>query len=174
MKKIIVIIATLTAFIDGQAQTQQKKESIKLLFHLMKQDSLIDKTIDVMTASMSQMTARFKDSTVNTDTANSVDMNELSINMNRTMAKSMERTKEVMKKLMDEEMVDIYDKYFTQQEINDFIAFYRSKSGQKMIDRIPDIQKDAMTIISKKFTSEFQQSMVKEMEGMKKDQPKEN
>jgi hypothetical protein len=86
----------------------------------------------------------------------------------------MERTREMVKKVMDEEMVDIYDKYFTQQEINDFITFYKSKSGQKMVAREPDIQKDIMIIMMKKFTPEFQQSMMNEMEEIRKDQPKEN
>ena len=36
------------------------------------------------------------------------------------------------KALMSEEMLPLYDKYFTQQDVKDMIAFYKSRSGKNV------------------------------------------
>ena len=66
-------------------------------------------------------------------------------------------------------MFDIYDKYFTIEEIDDFSVFYKSKSAQKMLSQMPDISKDIMTIMSTKYQADIQQSFMKEIEEMTKE-----
>jgi hypothetical protein len=82
----------------------------------------------------------------------------------RLMEKSMKKSKENALKLLNEDMVDIYDKYFTIQEIDDFTNFYKSKSGQKLLKQTPDITKDVMAIMSAKYQKDFQQSLIKDVE----------
>ena len=41
------------------------------------------------------------------------------------MQKAMNAMKPIINKMMNEDMVAIYDKYFTDSEIKDYIAFYK-------------------------------------------------
>lgn len=162
MKHIILSIAlffTLTT--QGYSQDSTKKEKIKTLFALMHQDSLMIKTIDAMTTSMvKNMTAMFKDTSY---TKMGIDISKMT---QKLMEKSMQRSKENAMKLLNGDMVDIYDKYFTMQEIDDFSVFYKSKSGQKMLNQMPDITKDIMTVMTTKYQTDFQQTFMKDIEEM--------
>jgi hypothetical protein len=80
------------------------------------------------------------------------------------MVRSMKKSKETALKLLNEDMVDIYDKYFTIAEIEDFTTFYKSKSGQRMINQMPDITKDIMAVMGAKYQKDFQQSFMKDVE----------
>lgn len=76
----------------------------------------------------------------------------------------MKKSRENALRLLNEDMVDIYDKYFTAEEIEDFAAFYRSKSGQTMLNQMPAISKDIMDVMSVKYQKDFQQSLMKDVE----------
>jgi hypothetical protein len=41
-----------------------------------------------------------------------------------------------------ERMIPIYDKYYTQQDLDGIIAFYRSPLGQKFIRTSPDVSRE--------------------------------
>ena len=70
-------------------------------------------------------------------------------------------------------MVDIYDRYFAIEDIESFITFYKSAPGQKMLAKLPAITKDIMTAMTVKYQPGIQQSMMKEMEEMMKEMPKQ-
>ena len=77
----------------------------------------------------------------------------------KVMKSSMMQTSlEFSIKLTDEEMA-LYDKYFSQNEINDFIAFYKSPAGQKLIKAAPEIQKEASINMMQKYMPDFQKSI---------------
>jgi hypothetical protein len=154
MKKITFIsIFCFIALINNYSQTKQ--ESIKELFKLTKQDSMIDKTFNAMLPSMfKQMESQVKDSA---SKARSQEMRDY----------SFQKVKEIAKVMINEDMVIIYDKFFSQDEINDFISFYKSPSGQKFVNVTPDIQKELMAIMMQKYMPEMQKSMKAKMEEMK-------
>ena len=87
----------------------------------------------------------------------------------KLMEKSMQKSKENALKLLNGDMVDTYDKYFTLEEINDFSTFYRSKSGQKMLTQMPDITRDITTFMTTKYQSHFQHSLMKDFEEITKE-----
>lgn len=153
----LTLLITLTS--QGQVENSPKKEKIKALFALMHQDSLMIKTLDGMTSSMAKsMSAMFNDTTY---TNHGIDVSKLT---QKLIEKSMRRSKENALKLLNEDLVTIYDKYFTTEEIDDFTSFYKSKSGQKLLNQTPDITKDVMAIMSAKYQKDFQQSFMKDME----------
>jgi uncharacterized protein len=160
MKKLLIASTLLIALASqGQIQSSTKKEKIKSLFALMHQDSLVVKTLDGMTSSMvKNMSGMFNDTMY---TNHGVDISKLT---QALMEKSMKRSKENALRLLNEDMVDIYDKYFTAEEIDDFANFYKSKSGQKLLNQMPDITKDIMAVMSTKYQKEFQQSIMKDIE----------
>jgi len=146
MKKVILIsIFFVSALFNSYSQTKQ--ESIKELFHIMQQDSLIDKMFSSMIPMMfNQMQSQIKDST---SRKHSEEM----------MTTTMQTVKDISKKMINEDMVVLYDKYFSQNEINDFIAFYKTPSAQKFIHVTPDIQKELMTVMMQKYVPEIQNAM---------------
>ena len=164
MRHILLSIALFFALTtQGLAQNLTKKEKIKTLFALMHQDSLVIKTIDGMTSSMIKNMTR-----IFSDTSYSKMNLDISIITQKLMENSMQKSKENALKLLNVDMVDIYDKYFTIEEINDFSVFYKSKSAQKMLTQMPDITKDIMNIMTTKYQTDIQQSFMTEIEEMTK------
>ena len=158
MKKTIFLLLFSVCFFSG-AFAQSKQESIKELIHIMRNDSLMNKTIDAMIPSMvNQMQSEKKDST---GKARTMEVAKI----------AMESVKEMMPKMMDEMAVS-YDKYFTEQEINDFIAFYKSPSGQKYISVMPEMMKDMMGNMMKNYLPAMKKSMEAKMEEFKKKEKK--
>ena len=142
--------------LQGYSQNSIKKEKIKALFALMHQDSLMIKTYKGMAAS-------FYDMTQMTGDTSSKEMRQ------KIMDMSFQKATTIALRFLNEDMVDIYDKYFTIEEIEDFVNFYKSKSGQKMCGQMPEITKDIMTVMATKYQAEFQQSFKKEIEEMTKE-----
>lgn len=52
---------------------------------------------------------------------------------------------------MHEDMVDIYDKYYTIDEIEDLITFYKTKTGQKIIHQMPLVQQEILKTLQNKY-----------------------
>ena len=146
MKKAIFgIMFCFIAFSNGYSQTKQ--ESIKELFQLMRSDSLTDRMFSAMIpAIQKQAQGQIKDS------ATLAHSNEMMVTM-------MQSVKEISKKMINEDMVTIYDKYLTQNEINDLISFYKTPTGQKFIKIMPEMQKEIMTVMYQKYMPEILKSI---------------
>lgn len=165
MKRLLLPFALLIALASqAQAQHAAKKEKIKALFASMHQDSLIIKTLDGMTASMvNSMSTIFNDTAY---TNHGVDVSKVT---QKLMERSMQRSKVTALRLLNEDMVDIYDKHFTIEEIEDFSTFYKSRSGQKLLSEMPDITKDVMAVMTTKYQKDFQASLMKDLEEVTKE-----
>jgi len=155
MKKIILI--TIIALTVGSAAfSQSKQESIKELFKLMQLDSLVAKVVKSYTLPlMYQRKGVHRDSAAQAESV-------------KSNLKNLAMLKDIMSRLINEDLVPIYDKYFTEAELNDFITFYKSPSGQKLIGIQPDIQKDLTSIMLKKYMPAVMDS-VKKQRGSEKD-----
>jgi hypothetical protein len=155
MKKVLFVsLFCIATFINGYSQSKQ--ELIKELFKVMKLDSAIDKTFSSIIPSMfNQMQSQMKDSTAKARSQ-------------EAMKSSMSVMKDIMKRMINEDMVAIYDKNFTENEINDFIKFYKSPSGQKLVNTQPEIQKEQATVFVQKYLPEIQKTTKEKMEEMKK------
>jgi hypothetical protein len=158
MKKTIFLLLFSVCFFSG-AFAQSKQESIKELIHIMKNDSMANQMFDAMIPSMvNQMQSQVKDSTAQ---ARSLEIAKI----------AMESAKEMMPKMMDE-MAASYDKYFTEQEIKDFITFYKTPAGQKYISVMPEMMKDMMGNMMKNSIPEMRKSMEAKMEALKEQNKK--
>jgi uncharacterized protein len=159
MKKLVLVVLICTAtLINGYSQTKQ--DLIKELFKVMKQDSMIEKTFSSIIPSMfNQMQSQSKDSTAKARSQ-------------EAMKSSMSVMKDIMKRMINEDMVAIYDKNFAENEIKDFIAFYKSASGQKLVNTQPEIQKEIMTVFIQKYLPEIQKATKAKMEETKANEKK--
>jgi hypothetical protein len=154
MKKVILLLVFWVPFLLNPACSQTKQESIKELFKCMNQDSMTDKMLNSMIPiMMNQMKNQFspEDTSLNTSF--------------QDMMKSIaESTRAMTKQMIDGEMIDLYDKYFNETEINDFLAFYKSPSGQKFIKVTPDLMNDLMIVMMQKYMPEIQKSIKSKIE----------
>jgi hypothetical protein len=120
MKYAIALIFFITASIAGMAQQPPKKENIRELLVLMGSEKLamqsLDKMISIYKESMPQVAAEF--------------WNEMK--------------KELKASDFIDMMVPIYDKYYSDDDIVQLLAFYRSPIGQKVIGKTPVILEESM------------------------------
>ena len=148
MKKIILVsVFCFVAIMNGYSQTKQ--ESIKELFHVMKIDSL---TSTIFISGIPMMTGQ-----------KAIPARDSSLRL---------QFEKRMKKMIDEDLVTIYDKYFTQSEINDLIRFYKSPTGQKYVNSMPDLQKGLVEIMMKKYKPEIQKQIKAQDEELEKSKKK--
>jgi hypothetical protein len=61
--------------------------------------------------------------------------------------------------ILEEISLPIYDKHFTAGELRDLIAFYRTPTGQKLIEISPKMTMEAMLAFSEKFTPKMEEFM---------------
>lgn len=54
-------------------------------------------------------------------------------------------------------LVPIYDKYYTEEELREFIAFYGTPAAQKMISATPNIMQEAMDVSAQYFRERIPQ-----------------
>lgn len=134
---------------------QNKKEKITQLFAVMRTDIMINSMVDNMSTMFKQQSIEFM-STQN-DSVYTV-----------YMAYVMEETNAFTRKLINEDMVEIYDKYFNIEDIQKFIDFYNTPEAQKLLDVTPNIQQDIMKSVMSKYLPELQEKFKSKLEELMK------
>ena len=145
---LICIFCTMGTF------AQSKEASVKELIKIMKQDSLIDKTFNSI---MPMMQQQIQSQTGGKQTEEAKELFKFTMQSASAMAK----------KMIDEDMVTIYSNLFTEAEIQDFITFYKSSSGQKMLTAMPEMQKQLMSVMMTKHLPELQEKVKKKAAELK-------
>jgi hypothetical protein len=154
MKKVIML-SLLIGALSFNVSAQTKKEKIVQLIDLMQSDKMINSMFDNMSNMFKQQASGLKDA--KNDSIQEVFMKYV-----------MEETKAFTKRLINEDMVEIYDKYFTDKEIQKYIDFYKTPEGKKFLDQMPNIQKDLMNNVMSKYLPELQEKFKKKLEELKK------
>jgi uncharacterized protein len=163
MNKILTSILFLLVFtLQVKSQESIKKEKIKELFKVMHQDSLMQKTMDVFINFASQSFDRLKN-----DGDYQKEGHDFSKLMKEFMDKNKQHLYKISRTLLDNDMVEIYDKNFSMEEIDDFTNFYKTPSGQKMLMKMPGISNDIMNVMQTKYLADYQKSMMKDLEEIK-------
>jgi uncharacterized protein len=152
MKKgIWTIVLFFTFILSGYAQA--KKESVQELFGLMQTESTTNKMFDNILAPMqSKMQSQVPDSASRVQASNA---------MNGMMV----AVKDIVKEMINDDMVALYQKYFTESEIKDLIRFYKSPVGQKMTATTPELQKEMMTIVMTKYLPKLKDALQSKVGG---------
>ena len=84
---------------------------------------------------------------------------ELSKNQKTALQKEM---KSVMEYTVNKQ-TELYDKYFTEQEIDEILNFYKTPAGKKVIEETPKITKELFTDLMQNYYPD----MVKRLEKIK-------
>lgn len=154
MKKIF-LIALLCVFAGLTSNAQDKKAEIKKLLNLMSSEKMMEQMMGNMMNIMKQQAASKDQSAESKQKAE------------KMFSYITEEAGAMMKKVIDEDMVDIYAKKFTEQEIKDFIAFYESPSGKKMLTELPAVTNEVMSVMMQKHFPAFQEKIKKRMQDKK-------
>lgn len=151
MKKLtLVLFICLGVLANSFSQTTKKQELIKELFTVMQSDSANDKVMNsILPALMNQNQSQPKDS-ASVEKAKQV------------MSVVMETVKGLIEKV-NADKVELYDKYFTEKEIKQMIAFYKSPAGKKYVETKPEITKEIVAKIMKDYLPEFKKSIEQKM-----------
>jgi len=147
MKKVLIIIISCFLF-GGIISAQTKKDDIRELFTLLDPGQMIDKIFE----NMIDVFKHHGNTQIRQE-----DQQEFTTYLTQEV-------KAMTDNLINEHMLNIYDKYFTHEEVKNLIKFYKTPTGKKMITTMPDIQKDIMTIMMNKHIPEFQEKIQKKME----------
>lgn len=98
-----------------------------------------------------------------------------SIQMMKEMNPDMEKHEVTVRNFFDKcmdvkslrkEMVDMYSEVFTASELNDIVAFYKTTTGQKAMEKLPEIMQKSMQVAQvrvMKNMGELQALLEKEM-----------
>lgn len=120
MKKSLLILSLLVLSLTVNAQTSSKNEKIK---HLLE----ISGTAKIGIQAMDQMISYFQNSYSDVGQKFWDDFR-----------------KEISAEGMIELIIPIYDKYYTESDIDQLIVFYNSPVGKKMINTMPQVMQESM------------------------------
>ena len=140
MKKIFVMAVLIFSMsITGFSAETAKQRKIKELFQIM--------DIQATTNEMSQMILN----------------DEGSMNLSKNQKAALQKE---MKSMMDyvlNKQAELYDRHFTEQEIDDILNFYKTPAGKKIIEETPKITKELFTDLMENYYPD----MIKRMEKIK-------
>ena len=140
MKKLFIITMLIFAInITGFSAETSKQKKIKELFQVM--------DIQAATNEMSEMIL------------NDTDSMKLSKNQKAAMQKEMQS----MMDYVLNKQAELYDRHFTEQEIDDILNFYKTPAGKKIIEETPKITKELFTDLMENYYPD----MIKRMEKIK-------
>ncbi len=131
-----LIIAVLSSFIAfAQADDQSKHKAIDKLMQITNVESTIDGLYEQMEAMMQSMGDQ-----MGVGPAEQPILDEYHSSMRMIMQTEMSWEQ------MKQPMTALYAKHFSEEEINDMIAFYQSETGRKTIEKMPVVMQESMAI----------------------------
>jgi uncharacterized protein len=128
-KALLILFLSIAAILSSYGQT--KEESIRELLHANETDSMIDKNINSMIPMMfDKIMLKEKDT---------IFKNKVKEQLN-----TQNSAFQALEQLIMNEVVKIYDRNFTEEEINQYLAFFRTDAGKKFVKTTPFIMRESM------------------------------
>lgn len=150
MKKFLIITCLVLAVVPF-AGAQSKKENIRELLTLMGAEEQYGQSIKTMIPMMLrqyQSSATEAQRKILTDFAN-------------------KEGKAMMKSVLEQDIAAYYEKTFSETEIRDILAFYKSPAGKKLVKSSPEIQTELTQLMMKKYLPDFQKKLAAKMKEIK-------
>ncbi|BFM09410.1 DUF2059 domain-containing protein [Halioxenophilus aromaticivorans] len=134
MRKAAAIALGLLLAVNVHAQ-DSKQESVEALLEASDADAMVDTLYSQMNQMIEGMGRQLG---IKPDEQPMFDayMN----NVFTTMKEDMSWAK------MKGPMIEIYSKHYSEEEVQDMLAFYQSKSGQSMVAKMPAVMADSMQV----------------------------
>ncbi len=163
--------------------TASKRAAIMELLKVTEADKSVEQVVAQMMAAHQRQYPMMIAEIVNSDpNMTDAQKKEMIEKAQERSASSSERLRELfvqkidLGKVMDEVALKVYDKNFTESELKDIIAFYKTPTGQKSLKQMPEVLKESMdltaTLIAPQMGQIIQQLMKEERARLKTaDQP---
>ena len=153
--KTLLLTAFLFMVTGFTSYGQDKNAEIKKLLSLMSSEKMMEQMMGNMMNAMKQQA---------TGKAQSGEAKEKS---DKILAYITQEATAMVNKMVNEDMVDLYAKHFTEAEIKDFIVFYESPSGKKLLTATPALTGELMGIMMQKHLPAFQEKIKAKVEELK-------
>ncbi|MDK9737328.1 DUF2059 domain-containing protein [Vibrio sp. D404a] len=132
MKKVVIALMLLMP-LHLSASESSKREKIDLLVEVMNLDETLDAMHVQIRNMMNNMNQKF----------------ELTESERPLFEEYHQKVSAVMEAQLSWQqfepmMIDIYSKHFTEQEISAMLDFYRSESGQSILNKMPVVVQESM------------------------------
>jgi len=101
---------------------------------------------------VSRMTSQALPSTIKIPPLTSMQQKAILEDAQEKLGKMVQRSGDILAqnqelpKVMEDTLVSVYDKYFSEQDLNEIIAFYHTPVGAKLSKQQPAIDKELMTL----------------------------
>ena len=178
MKKLILTLLTIAfvALAGGRASAQQvqpkiapeKEALIKELLVLTGSAKTARDVADVMLKIQQAEMEKTTDSIIGEDSGLAAsERAELNKSINESIARTTQRVTEFFKtgldleKVIEEITIPIYDRHFTEAELRDFVAFYKTPAGKKSISLMPQLMMETMATFSEKVSPKLMEFLKK-------------
>jgi hypothetical protein len=149
---VCLLILSLASGVKAQQSVPPvKRELIKEIIVLLDLYKTTDALIDSMllqsekdlSAVLSQTVSKEANSTTGEQAALESQLNESAARMHKRF-KQLFRERVNFAQILDEIMYALYDKYFTENELRDIVAFYKTPTGRKTIEVLPQLFAESM------------------------------
>ncbi len=177
---------TTTTSVENLNLTPEKKALILELLKITEADKTVDKVVAQMMAAHQRQYPIMIAQIVNADTNLTDDQKRDVIEKSQARAlRSSERLRELFVQkinlgdVLQKVAFVVYDKNFTDSELKDIIAFYKTPTGQKSLKQMPEVMRESMdmtsTLIAPQMGQIVSQLMSEEKARLKTaDKPEEN
>ncbi|WP_083700317.1 DUF2059 domain-containing protein [Shewanella sp. UCD-KL12] len=130
---LLFIASSLLVNFTVSADEDSRRNDVEQLLIEMKTESMIDTMYDQMTQMMLSMKQQ-------------LNVKESEEEM---FEKFMLKSTEIMRQelgwaQLKQPMIDLYAKHYSEQELADMLAFYRSDSGRSMVAKMPIVMQESM------------------------------
>jgi uncharacterized protein len=134
MKKIIFVVL-LMASVFAQADDDAKRKQLNELLELMNMSSIVDNMYSQLEPQLKSMSTQL-----------GVKPSEQPI-FDKYYGKMIQLMKDELSwKKMEPMILDVYSRNFTEKEIDDMLAFYRTETGKSVIKKLPAVMQESMQI----------------------------
>lgn len=132
---LLIVYCTLSSILGAQ----DKKQDIVKLIAITNTQDVVDKLTDAMIVKMNTI---FKDKYKKKVAKNKIDQ------FLKVVEKEIKNT---MDMIVKEDLVTVFDKNFTYDEVKEILRFYESSSGQKLLKMTPVLSQNIKDLIDKKY-----------------------
>ena len=128
----VAILLLLSTNLPAAAQQTTKQQDIRALIELTGAANIATQMVNGMTPQVRQMILKLRPD---------ISRENLDLLLNEFTAVFTESAPKLV-----EAMIPLYEQRFSQQEIRDVIAFYKTPTGQKMLTELPGLMAGGMQI----------------------------
>jgi hypothetical protein len=131
---VLVLPALSTAGDLSDVQAARRKQ-VEVLLELMDADAMIDRVYTQTDQMLREMAAQME-----IQPSEKAVFDDFASKIIATMKADLNWAR------MKEPMIDLYLKHYTDQEVKDITAFYKTPSGQSMLKKMPLVMQDSLRI----------------------------